>query len=41
VTTPEEAGAALPPLNFDVFQLPFKLFGSGEAAPPKPEQRSF
>lgn len=43
VTTDEEAGAALPPLNFDLFQLPFKMFGSGggEAQPPKPEKRSF
>lgn len=32
----------LPTLNFDLFQLPFKMFGGGEqAAPSKPEKRKF
>lgn len=36
-----ESESALPPLSFDLFQLPFKMFGSGEAEPPKPQKRSF
>ncbi len=32
-----------PPMNFDLFQLPFKMFGDGkkEKAPEKPERKSF
>jgi hypothetical protein len=41
VTTPADGDVALPPLNFDLFQLPFKMFGGGEAAPAKPDKRSF
>ncbi len=38
-----EEKVALPPMNFDLFQLPFNLFGgkAGEAAPPKPQTRKF
>jgi hypothetical protein len=37
---------ALPPMNFDLFQLPFNIFGgNGDQAAPnkpaKPEKRSF
>jgi hypothetical protein len=31
---------ALGPLNFDLFQLPFKLFGGGDAAPPAETPRT-
>lgn len=42
VANSEDAEIALPSLNFDLFQLPFKMFGGGDAAAPaKPEKRSF
>ncbi len=40
---PSEAGL-LPPMNFDLFNLPFKLFGgeaAGKAKAPKAERKSF
>ncbi len=37
-----EDDAALPTMNFDLFQLPFKLFGNGDGQPePKVQRRSF
>ncbi|MCC6509594.1 MAG: hypothetical protein IT423_10830 [Pirellulaceae bacterium] len=45
VTRAEPAAASdeatLPSMNFDLFQLPFKMFGGGENAPKKPNKRSF
>ena len=42
-TMPSDGDAELPPLNFDLFQLPFKIFGGGDEQPAadKPEKRSF
>ncbi len=38
---PSEKDVA-PPMNFDLFQLPFKIFGDGKAKDPvKPERKSF
>jgi len=46
VNSSAEADVALPPMNFDLFQLPFNIFGgNGDQAAPnkpaKPEKRSF
>lgn len=39
--TAENAAVSLPELNFDLFQLPFKLFGSDSAKAKEPERRTF